>query len=102
MIDEREKVLTNRASRLIVAVTGIVGLGAAVGAAPLSAVPRADFAQPRKLEQRAGVALRTLSDAPAIHLVRATGDDEHCVAVVEARGPDGRVYATRGAMCGME
>ncbi len=102
MIDEREKVLPNRASRLIVAVTGIVGLGAAVGAAPLSVAPKADHAQPRKLEQRADVPLRTLSDAPAIHLVRGAGDDEHCVAVVDAKGPDGRIYATRGALCGME
>ncbi len=99
MTQQREKILTNRTSSLIVAFTLFVGLGAAVGAAPLGDGVGAKLVAPSPLQQSAPAAQRTLSDAPALRLVRS-GDDEHCIAIAETHGADGRVYATRGAMCG--
>jgi hypothetical protein len=74
-------------------------LGAAVVAAPLSAMSKNKVpVQARVTVEKAAFA--PLGQGPALQLGRAAfGAEEDCVKVTRITGPDGSIYATRGLVC---
>ena len=97
MAERREKIITNRTSRVVIALSAIVALGASLSAAPMSPAPRSVVA-PTASEK---ATFRPLGDGPAIQIGRSFGrDDEDCITVGQTKGADGQVYVSRGMVCG--
>lgn len=87
------------ALKFTMAAIGVSCLGVAVFAAPMTITPKSKIAFSGMVEHR--TAYEPLSQGPAMQLGRAAaGEDEDCVRVTRMTGPDGRVYVTRGLICG--
>ena len=83
--------------KLAIVAGGLSLFGVAVVAAPFALAPRTDFGT--SVPQSAKLA--PLGSGPAIQLAKAgAGESEDCVRVTRITGPDGKVYATRGIVCG--
>jgi hypothetical protein len=91
-----------RKEALKYAMAGIAAfcLGAAVFAAPMPAMPKANMAPPAQRPDVGGTAFEPLGKGPGFQLGRAApGEQEDCVKVTRIVGPDGRIYVTRGLIC---
>ena len=96
MVSSREAFVVTPAARLVLGVAFVLGLGAAVTASPVRPAPVATVASPQ-IEQ---VAFKALGEGPAIAVTKSFGrNDEDCVTVTQVKGPDGRVYPSRGMVC---
>jgi hypothetical protein len=97
MVEQTEKLVGTRATRIVVALTAITCLGAVVAAAPIGATSAFQASKP-KVER---AAFRPLAEGPTLQVGRAFGrDDEDCIVkVTRVQGPDGRTYVTRGSSC---
>ena len=94
-----QKRLQRQALKLSVAAVMFASLGAAVVAAPFAFTPRSALAGVASVTQP--TTLAPLAAGPAIQLARAgEGESEDCVRVTKMTGPDGKVYPTRGMVCG--
>jgi hypothetical protein len=81
------------------AASALVCFGAVVMAAPFAFATRAQLIGGAAPTQ--SVKLAPLASGPAIQLARAgSGEDEDCVRITKMTGPDGKVYPTRGIVCG--
>lgn len=86
--------------KLVMAGIAVSCLGAAVVAAPLSITPKSKIYVETKFAQQ-HTSLAPLASGPAIQLGQLSGgEEEDCVKVTRVTGPDGKVYATRGIVCG--
>lgn len=94
------KIIGLHALKFTMAAIGVSCLGVAVFAAPMSITPKAKLASnAAMIEHRS--AYEPLVQGPAMQLGHASaGEDEDCVRVTRIAGPDGRIYVTRGLVCG--
>jgi len=98
MINSR-KTIGLQALKFTMAAIGVSCLGVAVFAAPMTITPKSKIASNGMIEHR--TAYEPLTQGPAMQLGRAApGEDEDCVRVTRMTGPDGRIYVTRGLICG--
>jgi hypothetical protein len=94
-----QKRIQRQAIKITVAASALVCFGAVVMAAPFAFATRARLLGDTGTSQ--SVKLAPLAVGPAVQLARAgTGEDEDCVRVTKMTGPDGKVYPTRGVVCG--
>lgn len=85
--------------KVTMGVVGLSCLGVAVFAAPMTVTPKSKIASNAMVEHRS--AYEPLTQGPAMQLGRASaGEDEDCVRVTRIQGPDGRIYVSRGLICG--
>ncbi len=93
-----------QALRATMAGVAVSCLGVAVFAAPLTFIPKNKIADhSRMVEHRSAFQgnYQPLTGGPAVELGRAApGEDEDCVRVTRVTGPDGRIYVSRGLICG--
>jgi hypothetical protein len=104
MSASRDAILASRVSRVILALTAVMSLGAAVAAAPAAPpsadmIARAEQARLDPSEMTQGV--RPLAHGPAIRVGRAyDADDEDCTVVVtQTTDANGRTKVTRHLSC---
>lgn len=98
MIEQKDKLVATRATRIVIALTAVTCLGAVVAAAPAGLSSAVRAAKP-KIER---TGFRALAEGPTLQVGKQFGiDDEDCIVkVTRVQGPDGRVYVTRGSTCG--
>jgi len=100
-----DAILARRASRVILALTAVVSLGAAVAAAPAAPQPEAvtrALAEKARLDLAdASPSVRPLARGPAIRVGRAyDAEDEDCtLAVTQTPDAHGRITETRRLSC---
>jgi hypothetical protein len=94
------KIIGLQALKFTMAAIGVSCLGVAVFAAPMTIAPKAKLASnAAMIEHRS--AYEPLARGSAMQLGHASaGEDEDCVRVTRITGPDGRIYVTRGLICG--
>ncbi len=104
-MDLRDNPLSSRASRIVLALTAVIGLCAAVAAAPSPPSVKdmeSSVAVPIKAAfGDIATSLKPLGRGPAIRVGRAYGaEDEDCIlAVTQVTDATGRVHVTRGVAC---
>jgi hypothetical protein len=99
MIKSR-KIIGLQALKLTMAAIGVSCLGVAVFAAPMTITPKSKLASNASIVEHRS-AYEPLAEGPAMQLGRAaSGEEEDCVRVTRITGPDGRIYVTRGLICG--
>ena len=99
MIKSR-KIIGLQALKLTMAAIGVSCLGVAVFAAPMTITPKSKVASNASIIEHRS-AYEPLAQGSAMQLGRAaSGEDEDCVRVTRITGPDGRIYVTRGLICG--
>jgi hypothetical protein len=98
MIEQKDKLVATRATRIVIALTAVTCVGAVVAAAPIGLTSAVQAAKPKV--ERAG--FRPLAVGPTLQVGKQFGaDDEDCIVkVTRVQGPDGRIYVTRGSTCG--
>jgi hypothetical protein len=98
MIEQKDKLVATRATRIVIALTAVTCVGAVVAAAPIGLTTAVHAAKP-KIER---TGFRPLAYGPTLQVGKQFGpDDEDCILkVTRVQGPDGRVYVTRGSTCG--
>ena len=98
MIEQKDKLVATRATRIVIALTTVTCVGAVVAAAPIGLTSAVQAAKPKV--ERAG--FRPLAVGPTLQVGKQFGaDDEDCIVkVTRVQGPDGRIYVTRGSTCG--
>ncbi len=98
------KTIGMQALKFTMAGVAVSCLGVAVFAAPMTVTPKNKIADSGQMvEHRSAYtpAYAPLAGGPAMQLGRAApGEDEDCVRVTRMTGPDGRIYVTRGLVCG--
>ncbi len=101
MVKRRESFVSTPASRLVLGIAFVLGLGAAVAASPVRpALIAAVTTQPSMQASFDKVAFKPLGEGPSIAVQKSFGqNDEDCVTVTQIKGADGRVYPTRGMVC---
>jgi hypothetical protein len=99
-MDMSGKIIGLHALKFTMAAISVSCLGVAVFAAPMSITPKAKVASNAALFEHRS-AYEPLAQGPAMQLGHASaGEDEDCVRVTRIAGPDGRIYVTRGLVCG--
>ena len=96
MVARHETFAVTPASRLVLGIAFVFGLGAAVAASPVrpAAIPVI------AAQQITTVAFKPLGDGPSIAIEKSFGrNDEDCVTVTQVKSPDGRVHPSRGMVC---
>ena len=100
MAQHRESFVVTRAARLVLGVAIVVGLGATVIASPARFTPAMSPKATVLPVTFTPVSFKPLGEGPAISVSKAFGShDEDCVTVTQVKGPDGRVYTSRGLVC---
>jgi hypothetical protein len=99
-MNNSRKTIGLQALKFTMAAIGVSCLGVAVFAAPMTITPKSRIASNASMVERRS-AYEPLAQGPAMQLGRAAaGEDEDCVRVTRVTGPDGRIYVTRGLVCG--
>ena len=101
MVARSETFVITPASRLVLGVAFVLGLGAAVAASPVRP-SIVTSVMPQQSMQAAfdQVSFKPLGEGPSIAVQKSFGcNDEDCVTVTQVKGVDGRVYPTRGMVC---